>query len=77
MSPQCNTGEYAENEFRKDFTVSERVEIGKALEVELAQRHGRNQHTKATEEVENFPPPPEGKTRDLAAKAAGFGNGKT
>jgi len=26
--------------------------------------------------VENFPPPT-GKTRDLAAKAAGFGNGKT
>lgn len=45
-----------------------------ALERELPKRHGNNQHTK--EEVENFPPP-EGKTRDIAAKAAGFGNGKT
>ena len=67
-------GEYAENEFRKDFTVSERVEIGKALEGELAQRVGVNQHTK--EGGENFPHP-KGKTRDIAAKAAGFGNGKT
>ena len=55
------------------FTVGERVEIGRALEGELSQRHGRNQHTK--EDVENFPPPAEGRTRDLAAKAAGFGNG--
>lgn len=68
-------GEHAENEFRKDFTVSERVAIGQALEGELEGRHGRNQHEK--EEVENFPPPPTGKARDLAAKAAGFGNGKT
>ncbi|OJW82860.1 MAG: hypothetical protein BGO66_02965 [Alicycliphilus sp. 69-12] len=67
-------GEYAENEFRKDFTVSERVEIGKALEGELAQRVGVNQYTKGKE---NFPDPPQGQTRDLAAKAAGFGNGRT
>lgn len=69
------SGEYAENEFRKDFTMSERVEIGKALEVELAARHGRNQHSNL--DPENFPAPPKGDTRDLAAKAAGFGNGKT
>lgn len=68
------SGEYAENEFRKDFTMSERVEIGKALEGELAKRVGLNQHTKGKE---NFPDPPQGQTRDLAAKAAGFGNGKT
>ena len=67
-------GELAENEFRKDFTYSERVAIGAAIEAELAQRHGTNQHSK--EEVENFPHP-EGKTRDLVAKATGFGNGKT
>ncbi|MFG3451190.1 ParB/RepB/Spo0J family partition protein [Stutzerimonas stutzeri] len=67
-------GELAENEFRKDFTHSERVAIGEAIEQELQGRHGNNQYTE--EEVENFPPPT-GKTRDLAAKAAGFGNGKT
>ena len=48
--------------------------IGEAIEVELQGRHGNNQYTE--EEVENIPPPA-GKTRDLAAKAAGFGNGKT
>ena len=50
------------------------MEIGKALEGELAQRVGVNQHTK--EGMENFPHP-QGATRDIAAKAAGFGNGKT
>ncbi|MFC0712068.1 hypothetical protein, partial [Azorhizophilus paspali] len=69
-------GELAENEFRKDFTPSERVAIGEGIERELGNRLGVNQHTK--EDVENFPhPAPEGKTRDIAAKAAGFGNGKT
>ena len=34
-------GEYAENEFRKDFTLSERVEIGRAMEVVLGERRGR------------------------------------
>lgn len=69
-------GEHDENELRKDFTVSERVEIGKALEQVLEERIGSNQHSRKGKEVENFPPPT-GKTRDLAAKQAGFGNGKT
>lgn len=70
-------GEYAENEFRKDFTVSERVEIGKALEAELSPRHGGD---RKSDEFQggNFSTLIEsGKTRDIAAKAAGFGNGKT
>lgn len=67
-------GELAENEFRKDFTPSERVAVGAAIEAELAQRHGTNQHSK--EDTENFPAP-KGETRDLVAKATGFGNGKT
>ncbi|MNH11287.1 Chromosome-partitioning protein Spo0J [compost metagenome] len=66
-------GELAENEFRKDFTPSERVAIGEAIERELGNRLGANQHS---EGPENFPDP-KGDTRDLAAKAAGFGNGKT
>jgi len=69
------SGEYAENEFRKDFTMSERVEIGKALEVELAAQAEKRMKAGIANPVENFP---EGsRTRDLAAKAAGFGNGKT
>ena len=62
---------------RKDFTQSERVAIGRALEGELQGRVG-NPNFRAAPIVENFPPlAPEGKTRDLAARAAGFGNGKT
>ena len=70
------SGEYAENEFRKDFTVSERVEIGKALEGELSAKAEKRMKAGVHNPPENFP---EGKgdTRDLAAKAAGFGNGKT
>lgn len=66
-------GELAENEFRKDFTPSERVAIGEAIERELGERLGSNQHSGGPE---NFPDP-KGDTRDIAAKAAGFGNGKT
>jgi ParB-like chromosome segregation protein Spo0J len=71
------SGEYAENEFRKDFTASERVEIGKALEVELQGR--RNATLKQNTVPENLPEReiPKGDTRDIAAKAAGFGNGRT
>ena len=33
-------GEYAENEIRKEFTPSERVEIGKALEARIGRTEG-------------------------------------
>ncbi|WP_298291409.1 hypothetical protein [Thiomonas sp.] len=70
-------GEFAENELRKDFTVSERVAIAKAIEQRLAGRHGSNQHQRReVEDVENFPPPQNAKSRDLAAEKAGFGSGK-
>jgi phage N-6-adenine-methyltransferase len=62
-------GEYAENEFRKDFTLSERVEIGRALEVELGERRGR------PENVANCAQFPGEKTRDIVAKRAGFSSG--
>ena len=64
----------APSRLRTCFTVSERAEIGKALEVELQGRVG-NPALKSI--PENFPELPKGDTRDLAAKAAGFGNGKT
>lgn len=67
-------GELAENEFRKDFTHSERVAIGEAIEAELQGRNGVRHDTQPA--MENFPQVA-GPTRDLAAKAAGFGNGKT
>lgn len=46
------------------------------IEAESQGRVGNNQHTK--EGKENFPgPKPSGQTRDLVAKATGFGKGKT
>ena len=51
---------------------SERVAIGAAIEAELRGRVGVNQYT--NEGKENFPDPaPQGQTRDLVAKATGFG----
>lgn len=69
-------GELAENEFRKDFTYSERVAIGEAIEAEMRQQAEKRMKAGCGHPPENFP---EGKgdTRDLVAKATGFGNGKT
>ena len=44
------------------------------MEAELGQRQGMRTDVQLQE---NFPEVPKGQTRDLAAKAAGFGNGKT
>jgi ParB family chromosome partitioning protein len=63
-------GEYAENEFRKQFTPSERAAIGKALEAELGNRKGANQHTRKNGD-------PHGETVDIAAKRAGFKSAET
>jgi protein gp37 len=68
-------GEYAENQVRKDFTPSERVAIGKAIEELIGNRSGRPSDG---EKVANSPPLEQGaKTRDIAAKAAGFGGATT
>jgi hypothetical protein len=67
-------GEYAENEIRKDFTSSERVAIGKALEVELGNRQGKRTDAELRE---NFPEVEKGRTEEIAARKAGFGNYKT
>jgi len=63
-------GEYAENEIRKEFTPSERVEIGKALESQLGERRGRDNR-------EYIPELKGRRTTELAAEKAGFGNRKT
>lgn len=68
-------GELAENDCRKDFTPSERVAIGEAIEEELRGRVGNPNLQSPIQE--NFPELPQGQTRDLVAKATGFGNGKT
>lgn len=68
-------GEHAENEMRKDFTVSERVAIGKALEAELGNRRGLRTDLGLVQEIAQVEPG--AKTRELAAEKAGFGNPET
>ncbi len=72
--PSIVAGEYAENEMRKAFTVSERVAIGEAVEREFGSRQGRRTD-RLPEEVPEVPPGTE--TRRAAAKRAGFGNETT
>jgi phosphopentomutase len=68
-------GEFQENAMRKDFTVSERVAIGKAIEEYLGNRQGQRTDK---ELVANFPQVKPGrKTREIAAEKAGFGNDAT
>ena len=63
-------GEYHENEVRKDFTPSERVAIARAIERQVGNRRG--QRVQKIAQVERGQ-----KTRDAAAKGAGFGNHET
>ena len=72
-------GEYAENEIRKDFTISERAAISEEKKRRLSKRNGSNQHKRKHEEgCQNFDNPPViGRSDDEAAKAGGFGNRQT
>jgi ParB-like chromosome segregation protein Spo0J len=65
-------GEYAENEFRKDFTPSERAAIGRVIEEELGNRKGQRTDLSANAEKLG-----RGNTVDLAAKRAGFASAET
>jgi hypothetical protein len=68
-------GEFQENAMRTDFTVSERVAIGKAIEGYLGNRQGQRTDK---ERVENVPHVEPGKqTREIAAEKAGFGHDAT
>ena len=64
-------GEYSENQFRKDFTPSERAAIGEAIEAELGKRKP------GPKRGANAPQLPKGRTVDIAAKMAGFGSRET
>lgn len=66
-------GEYAENELRKDFTPSERVAIGKTLEVEIGDRQGTRTDLELRRNCGEVP----GRTVDIAAQRAGFGSTET
>ncbi len=75
-------GEFAENELRKDFTPSERVSIGQAIEEYLGNRQGQRTDKEDNETRDqlrqNFAEVAAGKrTEDIAAERAGFGNRET
>lgn len=82
-------GEFAENEVRKEFTVSERVAIGKAIEKLLGERRGRPSK-EPNEAPKDAPAETDGeivailpqlnpgeKSRQTAAKQAGFSGART
>jgi hypothetical protein len=60
----------------QSFAAEERVAIGEEIEQLLKKkRHGSNQHKRREEQ--NLAPAESGKTRDIAAKKAGFKNSTT
>ena len=77
VSNAIGSGGLAPSRLRTCRNVSERVEIGKALEGELAGRHGGDRASEQAGKFSGLNDAPKGDARDLAAKAAGFGNGKT
>jgi ParB-like chromosome segregation protein Spo0J len=60
-------GEIAENVMRMDFTVSERVAIGNLIEKQMPERRGKRKKIDGLN----------GRSDDIAAKRAGFGNRQT
>ena len=73
-------GEYAENEFRKQFSRSERVALAEAIEKELLskeRRGGDQKSEKSKAAIAAFDPREKGKSADIAAKKAGFTSAET
>lgn len=62
---------------RKDFTAEERVAIAKAVEAEIGNRQGSNQHKAKGELPQNLAEAKGTETRKIAAEKAGFGNAET
>ena len=68
--------EHDENECRLNFSTSERVAIGRAIEARYAGRLGTNQHS-SKEGPQNFAEAAGQETRAIAAQQAGFANHET
>ena len=69
-------GEFAENAIRKDFTPSEAVAIGRALESLERDAARERQEASRANRGENFTPrsmPEQGETLDRVASAVGMG----
>ncbi|MER2527353.1 MAG: ParB N-terminal domain-containing protein, partial [Candidatus Competibacter denitrificans] len=82
--PAIVLGEHAENEVRKDFTDSERVAIGLAVEAELGKRQGQRTDLAHDSQTGMFAELPVNlrevkskETSEVAAKKAGYGSEKT
>ena len=67
--------EHDENECRLNFSMSERVAIGRAIEERYGERRGGDKKSKAKNLA--FDPNAGNKTDSIAAKQAGFGNPET
>lgn len=71
-------GEHDENEVRKEFTTTERVAIAAAIEETIGSRQGKRTDLNTDQLQEPVPEvPPQTQTRDVAAKKAGLGSGRT
>jgi ParB-like chromosome segregation protein Spo0J len=69
--PSIVAGEFAENEIRKDFTPSERVAIAETIRAQIGSRQGqRSDHAALVDRGPQVAPGQ--KTRDVAARKAGF-----
>lgn len=71
--------EIEENEQRLEFTFSERMEWARELEqIERGKSLERKKNTQfgSSVDMENFPQPSQGSTRDIVAEQTGFGSGK-
>ncbi|WP_276914021.1 ParB N-terminal domain-containing protein [Aneurinibacillus aneurinilyticus] len=67
--------EISENENRKEFTFSERVDWARRLE-RVEKEKARERQGERTDIKENFPESEHGQTRDIVAEQSGFGSGK-
>lgn len=67
--------EISENENRKEFTYSERIEWARRLE-QVEKLKAKERMSEGGKGVENFPDLEKGRTRDRVAREAGFGSGK-
>ena len=67
-------GEYAENAFRKDFTISERVRIAAKIAEDIGNRRGCRSDLKGDQQMADSPEVirPHETTRDAAARLAKF-----
>ena len=69
----CLSAEHDENEMRKQFTVTERLEIAQRIAERMGARQGQRNDIGTSGNISRS----KGYTRDIAAKQSGLGSGKT